>query len=120
MPMRKFPFFKQADYKDCGPTCLRMIAKHYGNDIPIQTLRDLTETTRDGSSMMGLSDASEKIGFHSIGIQLSFRKLSEIPLPSILHWNEEHFVVLYKIKKEKSICSRSCPRPDYLEHQRIH
>lgn len=100
--MKKFPHYKQADQKDCGPTCLRIIAKHYGNDIPIQTLRNLTETTRDGSSMMGLSDASEKIGFHSIGVQLSFRKLSEVPLPCILHWNEEHFVVLYKIKKKKA------------------
>lgn len=100
--MVKFPFYKQPDQKDCGPTCLKMIAKHYGKKIPVQTLRNLAETTRDGSSLMSLSDASEKIGFHSIGVQLSFNKLFEVPLPCILHWNEEHFVVLYKIKKENA------------------
>jgi len=100
--MAKFPFYKQADQKDCGPTCLKIIAKHYGKEIGIQNLRDLVETTRAGSSMMGLSDASEKIGFHTIGVQLSFKKLSEVPMPCILHWNEEHFVVLYKIKNKKA------------------
>lgn len=100
--MGNFPLYKQADQKDCGPTCLKMIAKHYGKDIGIQSLRSLAETTRGGSSMMGLSDASEKIGFHTIGVQLSFKKLSEVPLPCILHWNEEHFVVLYKIKNKKA------------------
>ncbi|MEO0526642.1 MAG: peptidase domain-containing ABC transporter [Bacteroidota bacterium] len=98
--MRKFPFYKQADQKDCGPTCIKIIAKYYGKIINIQNLRNLSETTREGSSMLGLSEAAEKIGFHTIGVKISLEKLMEVPLPCIVHWNKSHFVVLYKIKKD--------------------
>lgn len=97
--MPNFPFYKQADFKDCGATCLKIIAKHYGKTLNIQTLRKLSETTREGTSLLTLSEASENIGFRSLGIKLNVIKLEEAPLPLILHWNKEHFVVLYKIKK---------------------
>jgi ATP-binding cassette subfamily B protein len=96
-----FPFYKQPDSKDCGPTCLKIIAKHYGKTLNIQTLRSLSETTREGSNLLTLSDASEKIGFRTLGVKLSIKKLKEAPLPCILHWNNNHYVVLYKIKKNK-------------------
>lgn len=60
----KFPFYKQKDLKDCGPTCLKILAKYYGKIVPIQKLRDLCETTREGSSMMGLSDAGEALALY--------------------------------------------------------
>jgi len=94
-----FSFYKQADEKDCGATCLKIIAKHYNKSINIQQLRELTETTRIGSSLLGLSEASEKLGFHSLKVKISLKKISEAPVPLILHWNNNHFVVLYKIKK---------------------
>lgn len=96
--MKKFPFYKQADQKDCGPTCLKIIAKYFGKVISIQELRKLTETTRIGSSLLGLSEASEKIGLKSLGVKLSLEKLTEAPLPCVLHWNKNHYVVLYKLK----------------------
>lgn len=99
--MKNFTFYKQADQKDCGPTCLKMIAKHYGKVFNIQDLRAYSETNREGSDLLSLSKASESLGFHSIGVQLSFNKLLDAPLPCILHWNKDHFVILYKIKKEK-------------------
>ncbi|KGD67297.1 peptidase domain-containing ABC transporter [Flavobacterium aquatile] len=99
--MSKFPTYIQADSKDCGPTCLKIIAKFYGKVLNIQTLRTLSETNRDGSNLLFLSDASEKIGFRSLGVKLDLNKLQEAPLPCILHWNKEHYVVLYKIKKNK-------------------
>ena len=98
--MKKFPFYKQADSKDCGPTCLKIIAKHYGKTINIQTLRSYSETTREGSNLLNLSDAAEKIGFRSLGVKLSIEKLQEAPLPCILHWNKEHYVVLYRIRRD--------------------
>jgi len=95
----KFPHYKQTESKDCGPTCIKIVAKHYGKTIHIQNLRNLAETTREGSSLLGLSEAAEKIGFHTIGVKVNFEKLLEVPLPCIVHWNKNHFAVLYKIKK---------------------
>ena len=96
---KNFPFYKQPDAKDCGPTCLRIIAKHYGKTIPLQQIRNLSETTREGSSLLGLSDAAENLGFRSLGVQIDFKTLvEEVPLPCIVHWNKQHFVVVYEIR----------------------
>lgn len=84
---------------DCGPTCLRMVAKHHGRNFKVQTLRQLCEINREGVSLLGISDASEKIGFRSIGAKLNLGDLKEAVLPCILHWRQNHFVVLYKISK---------------------
>lgn len=101
MLKKSFPFYIQPDSKDCGPTCLKIIAKHHGKTLNIQTLRSLSETTREGSNLLTLSDAAEKIGFRTLGVKLSLKKLKEAPLPCILHWNNNHYIVLYKIKKNK-------------------
>jgi len=97
--LKKFTHYKQADFKDCGPTCLKIVAKHYGKTINIQDLRDITETTREGSNLLFLSDAAEKIGFRTLGVKINLERLHEAPLPCILHWNKNHYVVLYKIRK---------------------
>jgi ATP-binding cassette subfamily B protein len=97
--LKKFAHYKQADNKDCGPTCLKIIAKYYGKTINIQELRNFSETTREGSNLLFLSDAAEKIGFRTLGVKLSLARLEEAPLPCILHWNNNHYVVLYKIRK---------------------
>jgi ATP-binding cassette subfamily B protein len=95
-----FPHYKQPDSKDCGPTCLRIIAKHYGKLISLKEIREISETTREGSSLLKLSDAAEAIGFKTIGAKLSFEKLIQAPLPLIVHWDKQHFVVVYRIKKD--------------------
>lgn len=99
--MKKFPHYKQADVKDCGATCLKIIAKFYKKTIAIQQLRVVSETTREGSSLLGLSDASEKIGFRSIGIKATLKAIKKAPLPCIVHWNKNHYAILYKIKNEQ-------------------
>ncbi|REC62960.1 peptidase domain-containing ABC transporter [Chryseobacterium pennae] len=97
--MSKFPFYKQHDAKDCGPTCLRMIAKYYGKDISIQYIRQISETTREGSSLLGLSEAAENLGFESFGTITNFSSLSkEAPFPCIVHWMKAHFVIVHEIK----------------------
>ncbi|ERM80464.1 hypothetical protein P872_21670 [Rhodonellum psychrophilum GCM71 = DSM 17998] len=95
-----FPFYKQPDSKDCGPTCLRIIAKHYGKLISFKEIREITETTREGSSLLKLSDAAEAMGFKTIGAKLNYEKLKHAPLPFIVHWDKQHFVVVYKIRKD--------------------
>ena len=100
----EFPTYFQPDSKDCGPTCLRIISKFYGRTIPIQVIRNLSETTREGSSLLGLSDAAENLGFKSLGIQIDFKTLLlDVPLPCIIHSNKQHFVVVYKIDKNDKV-----------------
>lgn len=97
-----FPHYPQFDEMDCGPSCLRMIAKYYGKSYTLDSLRGRCFITREGVSMLGISDAAEDIGFRTIGARISFEQLvKEANLPCILHWNKNHFVVCYKIKKYK-------------------
>jgi len=102
--MKSFPFYKQPDSKDCGPTCLRIISKYYGRNIPLQQIRDLAETTREGSGLLGLSNAAENLGFRTLGVQIDFNTLTaEVPLPCLVHWNKNHYVVVYKIDKSGKV-----------------
>jgi ATP-binding cassette subfamily B protein len=97
-----FPFIHQADAMDCGPTCLGMIAKHYGKDYNIDNLRANSFVGRGGVSLLGISRAAENIGFKTIGGRIAFEKLAEKALlPCIVHWKQDHFVVVYEIKKSK-------------------
>lgn len=100
--MHNFPHYIQLDAMDCGPTCLRMIAKFYGKSYSLQTLRSHSFITREGVSMLGISDAAESIGFRTSGLRITFKQLVEdVPLPCILHWSQKHFVVCYDIRKKK-------------------
>ncbi len=102
-----FSHYKQIDSKDCGPTCLKIIAKHYGKTINIQDLRAYSETGREGSNLLFLSDAAEKIGFRTLGVKVNLKKLDELPLPCILHWNKNHYVVLYEVPEKKKIFKKA-------------
>ena len=105
MPVIKsFPHYQQLDSMDCGPSCLRMIAKYYGRTYSLQTLRERSFITRQGVSMLGISDAAESIGMRTQGVRVSLQQLIEdVPLPCILHWNRNHFVVLYDIRKKTKL-----------------
>ena len=96
-----FPFYKQLDAMDCGPACLRMITKFYGKNFTLQTLRERSYITKRGVSLLGISDAAESIGMRSMGVKISFERLKKAPLPCIVHWKQEHFIVVYKITKSK-------------------
>lgn len=101
--IKPFPHYQQLDSMDCGPSCLRMIAKYYGRSYSLQNLRERSFITRQGVSMLGISDAAESIGFRTRGVRISLEQLIEdVPLPCILHWNQDHFVVLYGIKKKRA------------------
>jgi len=99
--MKSFPSYIQHDAMDCGPTCLRMVAAHYGRRFSLEGLREKSHITRTGVSMLGISEAAENIGFRTMGARLTFEQLVEAPMPCIVHWNQNHFVVVYKIKKER-------------------
>jgi ATP-binding cassette subfamily B protein len=98
--IKKFIHYKQPDIMDCGATCLRMIARYYGKSFNLQDIRNASQTSREGASLKGIAEAAEKIGFRTLGVKVPFERLVEdAPLPLIAHWNQNHFVVLYKIKK---------------------
>lgn len=100
--MRPFPLLQQLDQMDCGPTCLRMVAKYYGRSYSSEEIRKKSHITREGVSLFGISEAAEYLGFRTVGIKVPFEKfISDAPLPCIVHWNQNHFVVVYKISKDK-------------------
>lgn len=97
-----FPHFRQLDYRDCGPTCLRMIAKHYGKTFSREFLRDKASITRIGVTMAGIAEAAEAIEMRTLGMRIGLESLiNEAPTPFIVPWRQKHFVVVYKTSKSK-------------------
>jgi ATP-binding cassette subfamily B protein len=100
--MITFPFYKQLDAMDFGPSCLRMISEFHGKSYSLQYLRERSFITREGVSLLGISAAAESIGLKSMGVHINYDQLSkEAPLPCIVQWKQNHFVVVYKIKKNR-------------------
>lgn len=96
-----FPNYIQYDMMDCGAVCLQIISKYYGRYLSQQRLRDLCHITHNGVSLLGISDAAEAIGFRTVGVKITWEQLkSDVALPCIVHWNQSHFIVVYKIIKE--------------------
>ena len=120
--MPKFPFYKQLDAMDCGPSCVRMIAKYYGKNYSLQTLRERSFITREGVSMLGMSEAAESIGLHSVGARITFDQLKhDVRIPCIVHWKQKHFVVVYKIDKKNVYVAdpaRGLIKFTYIEFQK--
>jgi ATP-binding cassette, subfamily B, bacterial len=104
--VKEFKTYRQLDLMDCGPTCLRMVAQYYGKHFTLDTLRHKSQFSKEGVSLLGISDAAETIGFRTRGVQLSFEELiKEAPKPCIIHWDQQHFVVLVSTKKAFSFLS---------------
>jgi len=102
---------------DCGPTCLRMVAKHYGKTYSLQNLRAKSRITREGVSLLGISDAAEAIGMRTIGVSITYEQLQkEATLPCIVHWGQNHFVVVYKISKKGDTVYVSDPAEGLLKY----
>lgn len=95
---KNFPFYKQHDAMDCGATCLRMIARHYGRYYSLEYLRELTFIGKDGVALIDIADAAEKIGMNSLAAKVSWERIVEgLPLPMIVHWRQQHFLVVYEV-----------------------
>ena len=96
-----FPFYKQHDSMQCGITCLQMICKYNGKEYSLESLSRYCFATTEGVSMLGISEAANKLGLHTICGRITMEQLPQAPLPCILHWSQNHFVILYKIKNNK-------------------
>lgn len=102
MNIQRFPNERQLDLMDCGPACLKMLAKHYGKYYSLQYLREKCGITKEGVSFLDLSYAAEEIGFRTLSVKSTIEELLyHMPLPAVVHWNDSHFIVIYKIKLHK-------------------
>jgi ATP-binding cassette subfamily B protein len=99
--VKHFPFYKQHDAMQCGIACLLMVCKYYGKRFSFETLSKCCHATNEGVSLLGISEAANRIGLHTVGGRVTVKQLGEVILPCLLHWNQNHFVVLYKIKSGK-------------------
>ncbi len=100
---KRFPFYRQLDKMDCGPSCLRMIAEFYGKTYSLQSLRERSYLDREGVSLLGISEAAESIGMRTLVVKMPFIKASDeelgiqdVPLPAVAHWEQNHFIVVIK------------------------
>ncbi|HTJ12439.1 MAG TPA: peptidase domain-containing ABC transporter [Dinghuibacter sp.] len=95
-----FKVYRQLNQMDCGPTCLRMVARFYGRHYGAEHLRALVGSNKEGTSLYGISQAAEKIGFRTRGVRIGYESLTkEVQLPCILYWSQEHFVVLVRVRR---------------------
>lgn len=99
----KYPIYTQHDAMDCGPTCLRMISKYYGKSFSSQDIKNLCNQKKTGTTLLGISEAAEAIGFKTIGVRITFDQLCNVNAPCIISWNQNHFVVVYKVTDNKVI-----------------
>lgn len=98
----KLRYTRQFDQMDCGPACIRMVASAFGKEYPLSYLRTLAHLTREGVSVAGIRDALREIGMESGTFELTLEQLrTRCPLPAILHWEQNHFVVLYDVKRSR-------------------
>ena len=105
--IKRFPFYRQLDQMDCGPTCLQMIAKYHGRTYALGYLRDHSYIDREGVSVRGISEAAEHIGMRTLAVKIPYQTdndeeadLLSVPLPCIVHWQQKHFVVVYRVNKK--------------------
>lgn len=96
--MSHFSLTLQHDTMQCGIACLQMVCKHYGHDYSLGYLEQICHATTEGVSLLGISDAATKLGLHTICGKVELAALADAPLPAVLHWQQNHFVVLYKVK----------------------
>lgn len=99
--MSQFPLYFQHDAMQCGIACLQMVCKYYGKEYTLVQLSDICFATNEGVSLLGISQAAEKLGLHTVCGRATTEQLEQVELPSIIFWNQNHFVVLYKIKKRR-------------------
>ena len=99
---RRFPFIMQHDSMECGVACLTSVLRHYGVDVGLSRVAEVCSATTEGVSMLGMKRAAEKFGLECLSARVTLEELKECPLPAILHWNQNHFVVLYGLGRKGS------------------
>ncbi|MDQ1909331.1 peptidase domain-containing ABC transporter [Paenibacillus sp. GD4] len=97
---RQFPVLMQQSEMDCGPTCLTMISRYYGLNASVNRMRERCNVGAEGTSMLGLIETLESLGFSAKGLNTASSLLNELPTPFIAHWNGNHYIVVYEVGKD--------------------
>ncbi len=119
-PGRRFPFVFQVDEADCGAACLAMVARFYGRAVPLRLIRDLARTRTDGTTLAGITRAAQGMGLSARSVRVSKSRLDQMPLPSVVHWEGNHWIVLYRVERghvrvaDPAKGLRRLPRPEFL------
>lgn len=109
----RYPVLIQQSEMDCGPTCLTMIARYYGLNASVNRMRERCNVGAEGTSMLGLIETLEAVGFEAKGLQMTSALLSELPTPFIAHWNGNHYVVVYEVGEHRIVVAD--PALGYVE-----
>lgn len=109
----RFPFRSQMESSDCGPACIQMVAAYFGKQLSLSTLKEYCNATRIGVSLKDLLDGCRRIGLRAVPLHLTINKLKDMPLPAILYWKQEHFVVLYNVSYKKGEICYYIADPNY-------
>lgn len=99
--MDKFPFLHQLDSNDCGPACIRMICKYYKNEYSVGTVKAMCNLTRVGATLLDINSCLKQMGFETALLKLTDEEIQKMPLPAVLYWKQEHYVVLYKVSHKE-------------------
>ena len=94
------PFVRQIDETDCGAASLAMVCRHFGRAVSLARIRQLVHTSLDGASLRGLCSAARELGLAARSAKVSIRDLESLPLPAIVHWEGNHWLVLYDVRKD--------------------
>ena len=121
-PRRGFPHLFQLDEADCGAACLAAVCRHFGRSVAISHIRRLVRTSTDGTTLAGITRGAEALGLEARSVRASKSRLDELPLPAVVHWQGNHWVVLYRVDRDKVRISdparglRRVRRAEFLEH----
>lgn len=116
---RRYPFFAQQSSSDCGAACLAAISSYWGKRFSISRLRDLANVDRDGSSLQGLAIAAESLGFTAKPVKASLDRLTKQKLPAIIHWQGNHYIVVYEITSKRVIVADPAIGQRTLTHRQF-
>lgn len=95
--IKRFPLVRQIDEMDCGAACLAMVCRFFGRSVSMPRIRQLAHTGADGTTLKALCRAAETLGLAARPVKVRLEQVEQMPLPAVLHWGGNHWVVLYHL-----------------------
>lgn len=126
--MRRIKAYQQLEHSDCGITCIRIVARYYGKTVPLKMLRELCDAGRMGISLRDIMACTRKLGFHSEAVKIHLADVEQMPLPAVLYWEQRHYVVLYRMSRDRQTFYIADPargkvrlrREEFMRHWQAH